>query len=364
MATVQELWKGAIPQTGAERLPDPETRQWLQNRALHALKFFTFHSATPSPLVSSEMEKFFFACGGKQALSLMSSVGVRSAADVRIPNPEFASFLKNLPMVPQEFLTEANIMMQALERQGMVKHIAYPDILAELRQRPLSTEEATACLRWWTSESKKYGTMDNLERLRSMLLDAIVVTTGVPGTENEKIITLSSVTTFVNTKRIPGALFPLDGPLPSSVMPIGLSNNFSADELTSAFPWSELTLIEWLRHLTSPAVTHVDAAHDLNLSVEWSERVLNVISKAWSSISKEHQAKIVEILGSRTCIPTTTGLKKPSEAYFANVKLFSDLPIVSGNLKGGATDRLLQALGVRKHVDLQIVFNRFVLLSH
>jgi hypothetical protein len=57
-------------------------------------------------------------------------------------------------------------------------------------------------------------------------------------------------------------------------------------------------------------------------------------------------------------------LKVPTQAYFASVSLFRDLPTVTmpsgANIKG-ALEKVLQSLGVRKHVELQIVFDRSVL---
>jgi hypothetical protein len=60
-------------------------------------------------------------------------------------------------------------------------------------------------------------------------------------------------------------------------------------------------------------------------------------------------------------VPTSGGLKIPEESYFVKADLFHDLPVVtlpSGTPIRPALERMLQALGVRKHVDLQVVFNR------
>jgi hypothetical protein len=70
---------------------------------------------------------------------------------------------------------------------------------------------------------------------------------------------------------------------------------------------------------------------------------------------------VVALLKDKTCIPTTSGSKIPEQAYFANANVFKDLPIVklpSGTPIKGVIEKLLLALGVRKHVELQLVFNR------
>lgn len=53
----------------------------------------------------------------------------------------------------------------------------------------------------------------------------------------------------------------------------------------------------------------------------------------------------------------------PEQAYFPNVNIFGDLPIVvfhGGLLIKGTLERVLQDIGVRKHVELQLIFNRYV----
>ena len=101
----------------------------------------------------------------------------------------------------------------------------------------------------------------------------------------------------------------------------------------------------------------------MHLSPQWAERVLQVLARASQSLSRARQEEVAEILREHACIPTSAGLKKPAEAYFQNAHVFHDLPIVtlpSGAAVKGPLEKFLQAAGVRKHVDLQIVFNRYV----
>jgi hypothetical protein len=113
--------------------------------------------------------------------------------------------------------------------------------------------------------------------------------------------------------------------------------------------------------LTNSAVKAADAEHDINRSATWAERVLSTLSRSWPSLSNSVKEQLVALLKDQACIPTTGGLKIPEQAYFANANVFKDLPIVklpSGTSIKGAIEKLLLALGVRKHVDLQLVFNR------
>jgi hypothetical protein len=51
-------------------------------------------------------------------------------------------------------------------------------------------------------------------------------------------------------------------------------------------------------------------------------------------------------------------MKKPTESYFPSVKLFQDLPIVTG--LNSVKEKLLMALGVRKTIELSIIFDRLL----
>ena len=356
MENVKKLWEGAAATNGPGGLPDEEVQTWLRKRALHALKFFTFHPSTPSPVVSSSMETAFFTCATTHPFSIISSEGVRSANLVHVPDPEFSGFLKRLPVISEDVVNGAKTMIDALRARGMIKNITFLDVLNELRLRPLSETEAVACLKWWAGVHKK-GNNPNLFQGRTQLLDALVVSiTGPP----EKIMKLSEAQTFINS-RTGGAIIPTDGPLPSTLLPTSITRSFDPDVLATVFPWKQLTIVNWLEHVTDPKVAAGNSEYDITLSASWAERVLSALARAWPSLPKNAQEVVVKILSPKSCIPTSAGLKTPGQAYFSSVNLFRDLPIVtmpSGAVIKGALEKVLQSLGVRKHVELQIVFDR------
>lgn len=251
-------------------------------------------------------------------------------------------------------------MVASLQSRGMIKAITFDDVLNELRSMPLSEPEMIACLKWWMDLPSQGNNNLQLSRIRTELLGAAVLTIGTPGTADEKIVQLSSIETFLNPKGI-GATIPLDGPLPDHLLPVSISKSLATNSLASSFPWSELTIVQWLQHLCDPKVVANRVDFDINLSAPWAEKVLTVISRAWPSLPNEAKVEIVALLRDKTCIPTSGGLKVPIEAYFANANIFHDLPIVtfpSGMAVKGTLEKVLQSLGVRKHVDLQVVFNR------
>jgi hypothetical protein len=302
------------------------------------------------------METAFFACATTHPFSIISSEGVRSASQIHIPDPEFSGFLKRLPVISEDIVNGAKIMIAALRARGMIKNVTFVDVLNELRMRPLSETETVACLKWWISVTKQ-GNNPNLLQGRSQLLDALVVSiTGPP----EKIMKLSGAQTFLSS-RVAGTIIPTDGPLPSTLLPTTISRSFDPDVLTSAFPWKPLTIVDWLGHVTDPKVASANVEFNITLSPPWAERVLSVLSRAWPSLAKAAQEDVVKMLSSKACVPTSTGLKQPDQAYFSSVNLFRDLPIVtmpSGAIVKGPLEKVLQSLGVRKHVELQIIFDR------
>jgi hypothetical protein len=291
----------------------------------------------------------------------MSTAGVRNASEVRLPDPTFSTFVKQLPVLPDEMLTEAKWMVTALQTRGMIKPIRWPDVLDELRKRPLPEIEMIACLTWWIGLHKQGGTPDIL-RIRTELLNAAVLVTGGPGNSNAGILPLNTVQTLLNMRNM-GSFVPVDdnAPLPKHLLPLSVSKHFDPAALLSSFPWRELSIVDWLRFVLDADVTRTDLQHDISNSAPWAERVFTVLARAWPSLSKVAQNDICMLLKDKICIPTNSGLKLPDASYFPNVNVFKDLPIVtlpSGTAVKGHMEKVFIAVGVRKHVELQIVFDR------
>jgi hypothetical protein len=216
-----------------------------------------------------------------------------------------------------------------------------------------------ACFKWWI-DLYKSGSLKQIETVRSELLNAAVLILGTPGTADEKIIPLSSIQTFLNP-RTNGAQILLDGPLPPHLLPNSISRHFDPQLLKASFGWDEFALPAWLSHILSPSVRAADPEHDITLAPPWAERVISVLARSWPSLPRNAQQGIVEMLAGVACVPTSAGMRTPGEAYFQNAHVFPDLPLVkmpSGVQVRGPLEKVLEALGVRKHVELQIVFNR------
>jgi hypothetical protein len=301
------------------------------------------------------METAFFACATTRPFSIISSDGVRNLSQVHIPNPEFSGFLKRLPLLPEDIVNGAKAMVAALRSRGMIKEITFVDVLNELRLRPLSETETVECLKWCIGVTRQGNTFKRLQE-RTQLFNALVVSVSGP---LKKTMKLSHTQTFLNPKA--EAVIPTDGPLPSNVVPTSITSSFDPDVLASVFLWEELSIIEWLRHVTDLKVAAANADFDVTYSDRWAERVLSVLAQAWPSLSETAQNDVVKVLSPKSCIPTSTGLKVPNQTYFPSVNLFRDLPIVtmpSGAIVAGDLRKVLQSLGVRKYAQLEIIFDR------
>jgi hypothetical protein len=361
---IKKMWEGAaaVKGPGTGRLPDEEIQTILRGRALHAFKFFSFHPSTPSPMVSNLMETAFFACATTRPFQIIASDGVRNANEVYILHPEFSGFIKRLPVISQDIVDGARTMIAALRSRGMIKNITFVDVLDELRSRPLSETETVECLKWWIGVTKGENHLKVFQE-RSQLLHALVVS--VTGPPDMMIMKLSDAQTFLKSKTSE-AIIPTNGPLPSTLLPTSITCSFDRDTLTSAFPWRQLSIVDWLRHLTDPKVAATNPQFDVTKSTVWAEQILSVLVRAWPSLTKSDAKVVIGALSPMSCIPTSTGLKVPNQAYFSNtdlLNLFPDLPIVtmpSGAIVEGTLVLVLRSLGVRKHVELQIIFDRSV----
>ncbi|EMD37151.1 hypothetical protein CERSUDRAFT_115067 [Gelatoporia subvermispora B] len=371
METIRTLWNGAVESKGGlASEPDADMKSWLLGRALHAMKFFTFQRSTPSTVVSQLLEEAFFTCGesagmfpfsSSRPFSVMSTRGIRSAADVRIPDEAFAGFLKQLPVLPPEILSGAHQMVDSMRTRDIIKSITFVDVLQELRSRPLAEVELVACIKWWVGVHNKERPR-NFQQIHAELVNAAILTLNAPGSSEGTLVQLSSIRTFLNTRGI-GAHIPTEGPLPDHLLPIGISKQFDPQALMTVFSWKELTILDWLKYITDSTNSSIDAEHNITLSPVWAERVLQMLARAWQNLPKASQEEIITLLREKPCVPTSNGMKLPAESYFPSAHLFQDLPLVtlpSGTVLKGTSEKILQALGVRKHVDLQIVFNRMI----
>ena len=354
MQDIGARWDASVASNPGKPL-DSGMRQRFYNEAGHNLQFFTFHRSTPSAVVSSEMRSGFFNCVIQgQPFPIISSAGVKPALDVRAYNPKFSAFLKKLPIFPEELSGGSKLMVMALQEREILKDIQFEDVLKELRERSLSEEEMVACLQWWIDMSQQE--LVEVDNIRQQLLDVAHLTIGLLENGDERIISLKGIQTFLNPEN---DVFPTDWPLPSHLLPISISQKFNPAELRKSLRLRELSVLDWVRNLVDPAeyTQRIKFAESPSLA----ETILQILSRCWPTLSGVDKAHVIELFKELTCIPTSTGMKMPSEVYFSNASIFRDLPIVNlppGVRIKGALKRVLVDLGVKEHVDLEDIYNQ------
>ncbi|KAG8933600.1 hypothetical protein FRC02_011522 [Tulasnella sp. 418] len=361
MSDIREAWNQVEKGLGPNNAMDETAIVGLESTSTHALRFFSFYPTTPSSVVGSQMEASFFSCAQDQSVPIISTKGIRSASEVRYYHPTFQSFMKNLPMLPKSVADGALAMVAALRRKGMLPDVSFKDVIGELSQRTLTEEEMVECLKWRINLDTGGIKERDKELVRKQFLDSAVFF--VPNDERfkeERTIRLASIETFVSPKNV----IPATLPLPPHTLPLSVSKNFTPDSLRSFFGWRDLDVVEWVEYLIAPATLEtLPEDENMTISAEFSEQVLNIVAKMWSSISTARQTQMITLLRDKTVIPTRSGLKTPGESYFSNANVFQDLPIVaflSGTAIKGSIEKFLTSLGVMKHVDIHIVLDRFV----
>jgi len=322
----------------------------------------------------------------------MSTRGPKNNAAVRFPNAALAEFVKDLPMLEPDHVKEAGEFVNGIRGRSLLQvslirwsrgklkilccslcscyrfssnqDITMSDVFLELQSRALPVDEMLACLKWWISVSK-HPNYD--PSLLSRLLEAAMITIPSPDAKDgsadstSKIQPLVGVKYFLNAQRLQPDL-----PLPETCLAYEVSKSLSANDLWTVFGWTELSLPDWLSYLiaiSSGKEPSTDIETNLQLSSHFAEKVLGLVGRAWGSLPSHRQTEVVTLLSAIPCIPTRKGMKKPNDAYFSSVSLFEDLPIIelpSGVAVKGNLEKLLVALGVRKHVELQMVFDRLI----
>ncbi|KAI4836188.1 hypothetical protein E4T45_09868, partial [Aureobasidium sp. EXF-8846] len=321
--------------------------------AIQTFKQYTFSESTPSSQVGSIIEEAFWTCNQKGSISLLSTRGVLPSFEVRVATEDL-SFVDGIPVVPNEIMEKASVFMRNLKEYGLLSDITTHDIKKELEARALEEKQLTELIKWAASKLSR----DELDvaALRS-LFDGTVATIAEEYTSTYPgpVLLLGSIDSFPNASKVPPEL-----PAPSTTIPFRFVKGIPKTQL-EAFGWSELQIVPWLRYLIEKDGAGLSAAQSITKSPQFSGEVLSVISKSWDALSQSSKGTVVQLLEPRTVIPTKLGMRKPAQSYFASVRLFDDLPTVHG--LQGVKEKFLLPLGVRKTVELSVVFERLMAKS-
>lgn len=320
------------------------------DEAITIFKNFTFRESTPSGQIGQLLEDAFWTCSKQASIEVVSTCGVLPTHDVRVA-PKDMSFMEGIPILPEKLATEAKVLVNKLIDFGLITEVTVSDIKTALESSPLTTAQVSEFLSWLTKQASR-GQLD-MNTTKS-LLSVAVANHEEDGEGCIPFLQLGEIKHFLNASRTPVHL-----PVPPTVMPYKFTRSMSKNELES-LGWEELQLVPWMRWLVAQSGNRqiLTAAQDITTSADFSSQVLPLLSKQWDSLSQSSKTSLVELLAKQTVMPTRFGMKKPGDSYFPQVKLFDDLPTIQG--LGNVKDKFLVALGVRKTVELGVVFERLL----
>ena len=322
--------------------------EMLLPEAEHILQSFTFSESTPSSQVAQIIEEAFWTTYKQPSIEVYSTRGVLPTTSVRIATEDFSGFVEGIPVIPKPL--DDNTFIRKLVDFGLVTEITVGDVKKELGAKALTKDQLIHFI-GWAGKKAITGEID-VATIHDLLDNAIAA---VHENENQgEIVALSTIKYYRNPSKIPPEM-----PVPSNTVSFELTRLSSANEL-QALGWEPLEIVPWLRFLVGSigGRNGLSTDQDITWSPRFSGQVLAIISKQWDALSQSSKGTVLDLLKPLACIPTKFGMKIPTEAYFPNVKLFDDLPTVTGF--PGVKEKLLAALGVRKTVELDAIFARLL----
>lgn len=318
----------------------------LLPETLHLHSTFTWNESTPSSEVGTLMEEAFWTCNQKTAVATLSTQGVLPSSQVRIA-PEELGFVEGIPLLP-EALAGVGIIKKLID-YGVITEVTISDIKSELEGKALDAAQLRQFLEWLAHKAK-INEVDGA-MIRSLL--DVAVANDDEG-DGGRVIVLAEMKHFLNVSRIPP-----DMPVPPNTLPFKFTKKINRSEL-EMLGFEDLHLVPWLRWLVenTGARGGLSIDQDITLSPAFASSVLPVISKQWEGLSQSSKSTVIELLTPRTVIPTKMGMRKPAESYFPSVKLFDDLPVVTG--LHSVKDKFLTAL----QVSIPIALTPWIAIIH
>lgn len=315
--------------------------------ALHTLYTFAFQESTPSSQVSQIIEEAFWTTYKKPSIEIFSTKGVLPTTSVRLATEDFSGFVEGIPVIP-EGLKDSRFIKKLIDF-GLLTEITVGDVKQELGAKALTKDQLVQFIGW---AGRKAITGDIDAATIHDLLDSAIATIG--SQDQGEIVALSIIEFYRNAAKIPPEM-----PVPRNTISYELTSSSTANEL-KALGWEPLEIVPWLRFLVESigGRSGLSKEQDISCSQRFAAQVLAIVSKQWDSLSAGSKGTIVDLLRPVSVIPTKLGMKIPTEAYFPSVKLFDDLPVIVGC--PGVKEKFFAALGVRKTVELDAIFQRLL----
>lgn len=337
---------------------DEDTQKRLLSKFIHLARVFSFTLSTPSPIVSEIMKAAFFSAAPSSDLTVLSTQGPLPVKSVRQPEPSLQAFLKTTPVLSEDVAKEAPQFAKDLQGWRLLREMEMGDVTSELRSRALTLEELQAALKWWITLTHSPTFHPSMH---SAFVDAAMFST-TDDKIGERIISLSTIRFYLTASKT----LLQRAPPPPEALPTPVARAFKQTDLQRVFGWTDMPMDKELQYLLSPQITGNASLSDVNMlkSPDFAEDVFNTISRNWSNTKEFTLEAVASILKQTPCLPSTAGLMRPPDVYFDNINsLQLDLPVVQFSSKTpirGNLEKLLCSTGVRRHVDLQIIFTKLV----
>ncbi|KAI9786952.1 MAG: hypothetical protein M1839_005183 [Geoglossum umbratile] len=351
MNEIREIMQRA-GQSSGRRVVRKEDVDSMMANAVHVCRQFTFQDSTPSNQVSQLVEGAFWMCNKQATIEVFSTRGVLPSHEVRIATEDLSGFVDGIPVIPEALMKEAKGFVDKVKDLGLVSEITVVDVKKELEAKALDGRQLGEFLKWAAKKARS-GDIDSVT-IRSLLNVAVASVAQHEGSSGQmQLLLLGGIKYFINPARISPEL-----PVPPDTIPFVYTRSIPIPELR-ALGWEELAVVPWLEFLVeNSGKGSLVADKDITTSPKFASQVLSTASKQWDQMSQLSRANVIRLLEKRTVIPTKQGMARPTEAYFPSVKLFPDLPVVVD--LGSVRENLLLALGVRKTVELGVVFERLM----
>ncbi|CAG8609038.1 5403_t:CDS:10, partial [Paraglomus occultum] len=327
--------------------PDGEevhtARKLVQKKAARILNHFTFRSSTPNNYVGTIMERMFFSCSNKP-LSVISSIGVRPIQSVRLPDAGMEGFIKVIPVIPKNVLNDCRTFFEKAKERRIIKEITLEDVLnLELQERILTETEMTALMQWWIGYCSKSQVSD-IEKAQFLLQATTIV--------NDKVLALASFKHFLNS-----TLAAIDSDFPINTLPYTITKTLVKKSLENYFGnYRELPLLTWVEFI----IKTPKMLQKLESDTAFAENFLGILGQSFKSLSTTDQEALHTLLNRRKIIPTKYGMFIPDQSYLSSVTVLPDLPTIYLKKPRRALEPFLTFLGVRKYVELQLIFDRLI----
>ncbi|KAF2861246.1 hypothetical protein K470DRAFT_257159 [Piedraia hortae CBS 480.64] len=349
MADLNQKIVHSMASTGRKKVTDEDVQRVMPS-AIHTYKQYTIEETTPSEQVGNYIEEAFWSCNRSASIEVLSARGILPSELVRVATEDL-SFVSGIPTVPGQVMDQAGGFITRLRTYELLVDITISDIKRELEAQALTETQVKELLRWCC---KKVSAGELDAGSVKMLFDGTLgsLDEEFAKTAASPVIQLGKVQTFVNASKIPP-----DMPTPGHTVPFRMTKELSPAALQS-LGWHELMVEEWLKFIVETDGRAFGEGQRLTATPAVAAKVLPVVSRAWDSFSTPAKETVILLLAQRTVIPTRLGMRTPPQAYFASVRLFDDLPTITG--LQGVKEKFLGALGVRKTIEIGAVLNRLM----